>query len=258
MKLLVQKNRNLVWIDAIYKNGAFYSSEEENRYYDVGIYAVKDDNRNKTVICSACGKEVPNTPSAIRAHRNMVNKSNKCFGCTSLRRQNEKTISQKYILNEDGTYSEATKRNVNLVCSMSYRYSDINSPEAKEHCRYARCENANFKHIEDFWTKYPNAFDEFITIDKIIDTGYKQITKYTDHIELELTGRIRIVAHINNQGVCHDFTLYCRRSSYTLRYSKKYDKVFVSYSSTFRDMDVLDIADSTKDAIIKKLRDLYN
>lgn len=259
MKLLVQDyNSNLIWKEAIYKDSRFRTPDSRQTYEICSIYAIKDDSRNKTVICSACGKEIPNTPSAIRAHRNMVHKSNKCFECRYLKHSNVKTISQKYVLNDDGTYSESTKRTVNLLCGIGWRNYSINSTTAQEHCIYAACENAKFKHIEDFWTKYPNAFDEFITVDRIIDTGYKQMHKYTDYITFELKGKANLTAFVNNQGICYNFTLQHYSHTYILRYSKKYNKVWVIYSGAFRDLDVLDLSSSTQEAIIKKLSALYN
>ena len=258
MKILVQDHHyNLFWTDAIYKDGRF-RSPNENRSYEINsIYSIKDDDRNKTVICSACRREISNSPAAIRAHRNMVHKSNKCFDCRYLRHTNEQVVSHKYSLNDDGTYSESTKRTVKLKCNHCYGGYDINSAEAKEHCVYAPCEHAEFKHIEDFWTKYPNAFDEFITTDRIIDMGYKDMHKYYDFIAFELKGKLRITALTNNQGVCYCFELNYYRSTYLMRYSKKYDKVFVCNNGSFKDLSVMDFTSDTKDIIIKKLRTLY-
>ena len=226
MKILVRDNQNyLKWHDVIYKDGKFMTEDDGRSFYAQTIYAVKDDNRNKTVICSGCGKEVRNTAAAMKAHRNMINKPNKCFECSYLKHTNETIISQKYVLNEDGTYNESTRRTVNLTCGQSWRYKDINSEEARENCKYKRCENATFRCIEDFWTKYPGAFDEFITIDRIIDTGYKSMYKHSDEIRFDLKGRANLSACVNNQGVCYKFILSYRKRSYQRRYSKKYAKV---------------------------------
>lgn len=257
MKIFVKDSQNnLSWKEAIYKGGNFRSTDESITYYTSDIYAVKDDDRNKTVICSACGKEIPNNKASIKAHKNMINKPNKCFGCYNLRPLNETLISQKYVLNEDGTYSESTKRTVNLTCAKTYRYPDINSEEARNKCRYKACENATFKPIVDFWTKYPNAFDEFITVDRIVEFGYQRMRKRSTYIEFALSGRVWLQAKVNNQGVCYQFDLDHRQRTYTLRYSKKYDKVWV-YRDGIKELDSLDIAESTKEAIIKKLRKLY-
>lgn len=259
MKILVKDNRNndLVWKEVFYKDQGFYTLDETKSYNVKAIYAIKDDDRNKIVICSSCGKQIPNTPSAIKAHRNMINKANKCFECSFLRSRNEKVVSQKYVLNEDGTYNEATKRVVNLCCGVGWRYHDINSTEARENCKYARCEHATMKKIEDFWTKYPNAFDEFITIDRIIDVGYKYMCKSYNGITFELKCRGNLTANVNNQGICYGFTLHHRSNYYFLRYSKKYDKVFYESAYDLRELSNLGIAENTQDTIIKKLRTLY-
>ena len=257
MKILViDRNNNLSWVDVTYKDRYFRSLDEETTYYLNQIYAVKDDNRSKTVICSYCGKEVSNSPSAIKSHRNMVHKSNKCFDCYYLKHINEKVLSQKYVLNEDGTYFESTKRNVKLVCNHEYRKYDINTEDAKRVCKYRGCENAEFYRIKDFLTEYPDAFDEFITIDRIIDSGYKEMYKYNDHITFHLKGKTRIAASVNNQGICFSFRLDYQRNSYVLRYSKKYDRVWV-FDGTVRELEHYGISNGTKEAILKTLRKLY-
>lgn len=257
MKILIKDGfNNLVWQEVIYKNGMFRSVDDKLRYNNYQIYSVKDDDRNKMVICSGCGKEVRNTPAAIKAHREMINKPNKCFECNCLRPINTTVMSQKYVLNDNGTYTESTKRNVQLVCNNGYNYYDINSESAKQVCRYAKCENAVFRNIADFWTKYPNAFDEFITIDRIIEAGYKEIYKSSEGVDIEFKGRANLTAHINNQGLCCEFGLRYRGCYYTLRYSKKYDKVWVA-NNDFRELSYVGISDFTTDAVMKKIRSLY-
>ena len=258
MKILAQdRQNNLAWQEVIYKGGHFRSPDESRCYENYSIYAIKDDNRNKTVVCSACGAEIPNTPASIRAHRNMVNKPSKCFECEYMRQTNEKVTSQKYVLNDDGTYSESTKRNVRLACYRGWRHRDINSDEAKRGCKYAACEEATFTHIKDFWTQYPDAFDEFITIDTIIDAGYKSLHKYPENITITLKGKLNIEAWVNNQGICYCFYLNYRRSSYMLRYSKKYNKVWVLDGNRFKELDKLDLSNEARETIIKKLSALY-
>lgn len=257
MKILIMDGKNnLVWQDVVYKQGRFYNLDGTSYWSQTNIYSIKDDDRNKLTICSACGKEIPNKPSAINAHRNMVNKPDKCFDCTSLRPERASVTSQKYTLNDDGSYTESTKRNVHLVCNNGYRNYDINSDNARQACRYARCEKATFKSVEDFWTQYPNAFDEFITIDKIIEDEYKDLYRYNTQIVIAFKGRMNLEAHINNQGLCYEFLLVHRRCNYVLRYSKKYDKVWiVSYG--FQELSKADISECTQAAIIKKMRSLY-
>ena len=259
MKLLIKdSDKNLVWREAEYKGRCFCSTVSQYTYGNNDIYAIKDDNRNKLVICSACGAKVLNTPSAINAHRNMVHKSDKCFDCRNLRHQDEKVLSTKYVLNEDGTYSETTKRNVRLFCRLSgWNSYDINSDEAKQRCRYAACENANFNGIEDFWTKYPDAFNEFVTVDRIIDTGYQSMGKYRDYIKYELKCVATLYAIVNNQGICTEFQLGYRRNKYTIRYSKKYDKVWIAEYGDFSELSMLELSEKTEKSIMEKLRTLY-
>lgn len=257
MKILIMDGSdNLVWQDVVYKQGMFYKPESPTCWYQHQIYSIKDDDRNKLTICSACGKEISNTPSAIKAHRNMINKPNKCFECAYLSTINATTILHKYTLSDDGTYTEATKRKVSLVCNSVYRNYDINSSSAKQVCKYARCENASFRKVEDFWTKYPNAFDEFITIDKFIEDGQTNLYRYSSEIIIELTGRLNLTALINNQGLCYEFILRYYSNAYHLRYSKKYDKMWV-FNSNCIELEKSEISESTQKQILKKLRSLY-
>lgn len=258
MKILVLKNYDLVWKEATYSKGSFLTTDDDYSYGVGNIFAIKDDDRNKTVICSHCGKEIKNTPSAIKAHRNIVDKPNKCFECRSLRKIDEVIKQEKFTLNEDGTYTETTKRNVKLVCKADYwKTYDINSPEARRICRYAGCQTATFRKIEDFWTKYPDAFNEFITIDRIIDTGYKSMRKYGDYIKFELKGKGNLSARVNNKGICFEIQLSYKRRIHTLRYSKKYDKVWVADYGEMRDLSYVGMSEDAEEAIIKKLKALY-
>ena len=258
MKLLIQnKDMTLEWKDVIYKNGTFMPEDESKHYDQNDIFAIKDDDRNKTVVCAACGKEVKNTPASIKAHRNMINNPNKCFDCGDLRTRDAKTTSQKYVLNDDGTYNDTTKRVVRLVCGNGWRYPDINSDDAKSVCKYSRCENTTFKSIEDFWTKHPGAFDEFITIDRLIDAGYKSVWKTGNEVIFEIKCRSNLKAVVNNQGLCIFFELRHRHQFYTLRYSKMYDKAWVVNSYSFKDLNRLDIGETTINSIMNKLRNLY-
>ena len=258
MKLLVKDpNFNLIWRDAVYKDKRFRLSDGTVSYDVCEIYAVKDDDRNKIVICSACGAEIQNTPASIRAHKHMVNQANKCFGCGYLKTSSEKLLSQKFVLNDDGTYAESTKRNVRLRCGVNWNRYDINSDDARHCCKYARCENATFKPVDDFWTKYPNAFDELIAVDKIVDSGYLKMYRYSNHINFALHERPNISATVNNQGVCCCFKLIHRQNGYELRYSKKYDKVWALYNGRFVELSTLDIAERTERSILNKLRTLY-
>lgn len=259
MKILIRDNAdNLVWREVIYRNDHFKSLDGSMTYCDNVIYAVKDDDRNKTVICSYCGEEVKNTPSAIRAHRAKLESPHKCFECPSLKTKSAVVVSRKYVRNEDGTYHESTKRNVELICDRRYPYRDINSAEAKQACRYYGCANALFNPISDFWTNNPNAFDEFITVDRIVDAKYRQITKFSNGFRFTLKGKTRLVVDVNKQGLCVRFRLHYYNNQYELRYSKKYDTVYVVDSYGIRTIDHFDISEATIGMVIRKFRTLYN
>ena len=259
MKVLVlDVDNNLVWKEVTWSQGSFKTTDGTSSYGEGHIYALKDDDRNKTVICSHCGQEIKNTPSAIKAHQNMINKSNKCFECNHMRKRYEKLTHQRYALNEDGTYTETTKRSVQLVCTHDYWHNiDINEPRAREICKYQGCSTAQFRQVEDFWTIYPNAFDEFITIDRIIDTGYKMMHKWSNSINFDLKGKANLTACVNNQGICYNIKFSYKRRDYNLRYSKKYDKAWISNYGNIHELSYIGMSEDTEEAIIKKLKALY-
>lgn len=258
MKILIRNsNSDLVWQDVTYSGGLF-CTVNGNKYQENQLYAIKDDDRNKMVICSACRKEIPNTPASIKAHQNMVCDKNKCFECSYLYKDEKKILSHKYALNEDGTYTENTKRTVDLWCGINWRKRmDLNSEEANKYCHLAACQNATFKSIEDFWTKNPGAFDEFITADRIIDAGYTDSSKHSDNIWFDLRNKTSFHAVVNKQGICTHFLMKYRGIKYEVRYSKKYGKAwFVDYGC-FKELSKIGLAESTINSIMRKLKTLY-
>lgn len=258
MKILIQDNAgNFVWKDAEYKNKSFFIKGSNNSKCISDIYAVQDDDRHKIVTCSACGKEVPNTKAAMKAHQEMIDKAEKCFECRYLKAKNANVLSHKYTLNEDGTYNESSKRCVSLVCHKTWDDWDINSQEARQRCIYAACEHATFNQIEDFWTRYPGAFDDMITVDKIIDFGYKSMHKYGDNIEFTIRCRSTLYVCVNPQGICSSIKLVANRHTYYIRYSKKYDKVWYESHGTLSELSNLGLAESTVKSVTDKLRALY-
>lgn len=259
MKILIQQNdNNLAWVDTVYSEGQFRTPDKRRYYGNSVIYAVKDDDRSNTVICSACGAEVPNTPEALQAHRDKVNRTDKCFECRNLRPQDSETLSNEYVDNGDGTFMQTTKRKTHLICNNTWAGYQINTDAANGVCMYARCASATYKNIEDFWTKNPEAFDEFITVDRIIEVGYKNMRRYDHVTQFELKGRARLVALVNNQGICYAFELHYRRSYYIIRYSKKYDKVWWTEIDQFMELNRLDVSNDIQAVVLNKMRTLYN
>lgn len=259
MKILVQdSSKNFLWRDVIWKSKHFALIEDDRiTYRETDVFAIKDDNRNKIVVCSACGCEVPNTKTAIKAHQEMVHKANKCFECRYLKCINPKIISHKYSLNTDGTYTETNKRCVNLVCHKTWNDYEINSAEANHSCKYSACETAQFKAVEDFWTKYPGAFDDMITVDRIIDIGYKDVKKYDYYSIFDIKCRTKMRALVNNQGICFGFQISHNRSYYDVCYSKKYDTAWYSQYGNYSQFSNLCLPESTERSIMNKLRELY-
>lgn len=259
MKLLMQDpSGNLVWQDAIYKNARFRAPNESRSYEITQIYAIQDDDRNNMVVCSACGKEIPNTDDAKVSHQNIINRTDKCFECNYMHTDVNTTLSREYVANEDGTYIESTKRKVELTCGILWRaHPLINTEEANRGCRHAACQNAEFRVIADFWTEHPGAFDEFITADKLIDAGYDNVRRRDDGLVFDLSGQIDLRALVNSQGICTDFSLTFHRQRFLIRYSKRYDKIFVEDCGQFISLSAINMSDRTQKSILRKIKALY-
>ena len=109
MKILVRQlqGTNYVWMDATYKDGAFCIGSEldEMSINQTNILAVKDDNRKEFVFCQNCGTLIKNTPEDIEAHFKAQEDKRNCFGCRSLKKYVDKSISADFTANEDGTYN---------------------------------------------------------------------------------------------------------------------------------------------------------
>lgn len=174
MKVLLRNydGEQYVWKKAEMKSATKFALEDGGEVRQTDIVSVSRDNRKKFVKCSACGEIIRNTPEAIKEHRDRASTSATCFGCPYIRETNSKQLSAKYTLQEDGRYVVNVKNSVKLSCRNSWDYYDINSQGARDVCRWKQCATAEMKSIEDVFTKYPGAFDDMITVDKVLDNGF--------------------------------------------------------------------------------------
>lgn len=205
---------------------------------EANILTVVEDNKSKPkyVQCSSCGELIPNNAKAIEEHRTAHNTFSGCYGCDQLRssvvvNKNNKT---KYELNDDGTFTRKINDNVNLYCGRVYSKIDITSDNRKEYCKYKGCANAEIKAQQHFFSKYPNAFDEMITVDAL--KNFKEIYAYrSNQTRLKLKCRGNIYAYANSKGIIESFQFECRYDTYNVFYSKKYDKFFYRSGSSYRE-----------------------
>ena len=250
-----------VWKKAEVKSATKFTLEDGCDVSQAEIVSISRDNRKKFVKCSACGEIIRNTPEAINEHKLKGTTSATCFGCRYMREMGSKQLSVKYTLQEDGSYSANVKKSLHLVCTATWSTPDINSENARGYCKFKQCATAEMKAIEDVFTKYPNVFDDMITVDKVLDNGFTERKEYSSRgqVEYKLKARNNITAVVNKLNIVDYFVIDYRNHRITVLYSKKYDKLFAMSNGTYTEVKGIWFIPNTTFANIKeKIASLYN
>lgn len=117
------------------------------------------------------------------------------------------------------------------------------------------------KAIEDVFTKYPNVFDDMITVDKVLDNGFTERKEYASRgqVEYKLKARNNITAVVNKLNIVDCFVIDYRTHRITVLYSKKYDKLFAMSSGAYTEVKgIWFMPDTTFANIKEKIASLYN
>lgn len=263
MRILLRNydGEQYVWKKAEVKSATKFTLEDGCDVSQAEIVSISRDNRKKFVKCSACGEIIRNTQEAINEHKLKGTTSATCFGCKYMREMGSKQLSVKYTLQEDGSYSANVKKSLNLVCAATWSTPDINSENARGYCKFKQCATAEMKAIEDVFTKYPNVFDDIITVDKVLDNGFTERKEYTSRgqVEYKLKARNNITAVVNKLNIVDCFVIDYRSHRITVLYSKKYDKLFAMSSGTYTEVKgIWFMPDTTFANIKEKIASLYN
>jgi hypothetical protein len=236
MKLLLRQFGDGCYV---WKNGEM---EDETHFIVDGksvrqtdVVSISRDNRSKFVKCSACGATLKNTEEAIKEHRLKGTTSATCIGCRNLRESDSQTKSIKYVLQDDGSYVATIKKEMKLMCRRGWcRSYDINSKEARDGCQYKCCIDARMDGFKDIFMKYPGIFDDIITVDRILDAGFKERNQKRDGTALyTLKGRDNIVAIVNAMNIVDYFQVSRYSNSWTVVYSKKYNEFYKIWNGTY-------------------------
>lgn len=259
------KGEVYVWKDVTYKDGRFYVNGAD--IFDTEIVALEDDNRNEYIQCSACGKIFRKGSTEWEEHIEPIVDTHKCFECRFLRPESNSILDIQYTLQENGTYNAIQKSNVKLKCGRAYenwKYADINSVTARRKCEYNKCTTATPKEITDIFTEHPDVFDDIITVDKIIEAGYRERNVYGGETEYLLKGKNLIYAVVNSLNIVDCFKVRFRNHDWTVCYSSKHNKF---YSKEYKYINGLGryvydvwrphISVSTEEYIKKKIAALY-
>lgn len=250
-----------VWKKAEMKNVATFTVEDGGTVRQTNIVSISRDNRKKFVRCSACGEIIRNTPEAIKTHKDRSSTSATCFGCPYMKEKNSKQLSAKYTLQEDGSYIVNAKKSTKLTCGKSWVYCDINSQEARDVCRWKQCATAEMLPLNDVFTKYPGAFDDMITVDKVLDNGFTErfVSISEGCVSYKLKARNNITAVVNKLNIVDKFIIDYRSYRYSIVYSKKYNKLFTDRNGAYIECDhIWSIPDTTFEKIKAKIASLYN
>lgn len=263
MRILLRNynGEQYVWKKAEVKSATKFTLEDGRVVSQAEIVSISRDNRKKFVKCSACGEIIRNTPEAINEHKLKGTTSATCFGCKYMREMGSKQLSVKYTLQEDGSYSANVKKSLHLVCTATWNTPDINSENARGYCKFKQCATAEMKAIEDVFTKYPSAFDDMITVDKVLDNGFTERKECASRgqVEYKLKARNNIIAVVNKLNIVDCFVIDYRNHRITVVYSKKYDKLFAISSETYTEVKSIWFMPDTTFANIKaKIASLYN
>lgn len=262
MKILQRGTNVLKWHDATWDGTSYYVDNKKVAISD--IVSVRDAKKNQYVMCSCCKEIIRNTPSAIEKHKRRSLDENKCFECPHLRIIEKEINSRRFVKGDDGDYSMVKKSECTLHCQVRYYASPpkINTEDAKSICKYKSCNTARFNVVHDFFASYPGAFDKMVTVDAIVDKGYKNRRVVGIRSIYALKGRNQIEACVNAQNIVTHFNVMYRDNCWNnLIYSSKYHRLFTSDNrgnyiewvpSRF------DMPDETIVYIKNKIAELYN
>lgn len=210
----------------------------DNNYYcdgrsirETNILTLLENDGEQFVQCSNCGESIPNNPKSIREHLERKKSHKGCLSCRFLRIGDMANQKVKYVENEDGTFHRSLTDDVNLMCGSNYYNTNIMSENRAGNCRYRLCNESHIKTSNHFFAKYPNAFDEMITVDVL---KFKEVYNGSSgNTRFSLKCRGIIEAIVNTNGIIDGFYIRTRGSGKMIYYSKKYNELFCDNSGKY-------------------------
>lgn len=229
MKILLRDYCGMpyVWMKAKYNNGNFCVNGEV--VYESNIVSIINDNRKKYIQCSCCRQVFRRGDHRFEIHKRDAERPEICFNCPHLCINTTNHVKERLIANPDGSFTRKFEDEVTLLCTKDWLNYDITSNGAIRNCIKRQCETATEMEINDFFTQYTGAFDDIITVDTLLDQGHDVVLNRTSSVlyyDLIDVPEYCIVAIINKIGIIDAFVVYHKGDSYTVFYSKKYDKLF--------------------------------
>ena len=260
MKILLREYNRApyVWVTAKYNENQFVVNGE--RIHNCRIVSVINDNRKNYIQCSCCGQTFKRGSRKFQIHKENAKKSQTCLNCPSLKTENERIIASKYTMDENGNATQILERSVRLVCGR-YGYWEhplINSEDAVCYCKKRQCENATEVEIVDFFTEYPGAFDDIITVDKLLDMNIPITLKSNRGTEWEFAveDEYTIGVYVNRLGIVDHFFVWFNEECYIVYYSKKYNEIYWD-CGTYMPFYLEEMDDTTREEIKEEIAKLY-
>ena len=262
MKILLRdfNGEQYVWKTAKYNNQRFYVNGETVR--QTNIVSIINDNRKKYIECSCCKQIFRRGDRKFQTHKENAIKPETCFGCAECQIYNRELARQKFEFDPDRGFIEKTEYKVNLICRNSgyWSYHSIESDAAIQLCKKRQCADAVEIEIADFFTNYPGAFDDIITIDSLLDNGYNvQISHTSNGYERDIitTDAYALGVWINGLGIVDKFYVYVDGELHYLYYSKRYNELFYKHRQNYDIWIPYNIPDDMVNEIKNKIATLY-
>lgn len=261
MKVLLREyaGEQYVWMDAE-KNDKNKFVVNGNTISETKIVSVSDYKAGKFVTCANCGAIIPNNKKAIEAHKNMSCDWHNCLNCSLLKIDRVELHNRKFLLQEDGTFNMSAKESVKLRCGNRYSDNEITSERMRKECRFAFCKNADMVVPNDFFAQNPGAFDDLITVDKIIECGYSKTYRGNDYTEYKLKAKNTITAFVNKLNIVDHFRISYRHDFCDVVYSKKLDQLFdIGYyqNGEYKKPTIWSMPTTSMENIKQKIASLY-
>ena len=259
-QLRVLLRNDYQWHDAKWDGKTKLLSIGKNRLNTTDIISVENDPRTKYLQCTKCNSIIKNTKKAISEHIQLKSNSKTCLMCPYLRSSNEDILKESWVKNDDGTYTRVKKTVCSLGCGNSWGHPSIDSNDARLACMYRRCDANTLVPIDDFFIKYPGAFDDMATVDALDKSKWQLYCKhYNDYIEFNWKGRYNISVYTTNLGIIDYIKCNYRNKTYYIVYSKKYDKMFAIDYGAYKELTAnnSDFSIQYYNELRKIMKDIY-
>lgn len=259
MEVLLRKygDEHYVWKEANYRQAQFFFANTNTSIDEIGILAIRNDDRKDYVKCANCGEIIHNDPQSIEAHFAAQEAKRDCFNCDRLRTERKSTISTQYEKKE-GYYTVTQTVASILTCGRSYwDRPEIDSEEAKRICTFTACRRAGISALSDMFVKYPDLFDKQATVDALNEKNSTYEGYEGGFFVYDLKCHDAVKAYVNPLGIIEYFTISFRSHRMTVFYSARYDKLFFSDCRKYSEDAPYDISDNRYNQAKAKISALY-